>query len=92
MQYTSSSLGQILVGMFGWVLRPRTRRPTALPLFPTESTFETEVPDAVLDEVVLPTVHVGARLFSWFRVLQQGSIQIYLLYIFVALIVMLLWR
>ncbi len=33
-----------------------------------------------------------AWLFSWFRVLQQGNIQIYLLYIFLALIVLLLWR
>jgi hydrogenase-4 component B len=91
-QYTSSSLGQGLVEMFGWVLRPRTRRPVGLPLFPRESHFESEVPDAVLDEVVLPAARFGAWLFSWARVLQQGNIQLYLLYIFLALIAMLLWR
>ena len=32
-----------------------------------------------------------ARLFSWFRVLQGGSLQVYLLYIFVVLVVLLLW-
>ena len=46
----------------------------------------------MLDEVVLPTFRFGAWLFSWFRVFQQGNIQIYLLYIFVALIALLLWR
>ena len=39
MQYTSSSFAQMLVGMFGWVLRPRTHRPEDLPLFPPEDRF-----------------------------------------------------
>jgi len=92
MQYTSSSFAQMLVGLFRWALRPRTHKPKDLPLFPQKTDFHSEVPDAVLDEAVLPAFHFGARLFSWFRVFQQGSIQIYLLYIFIALIVLLLWR
>jgi len=92
MQYTSSSFAQMLVGIFGWVLRPRTHRPKVLPLFPPETHFHSEVPDTVLDEVVLPTFRFTAWLFSWFRILQQGNVQIYLLYIFLALIAMLLWR
>ena len=43
----------------------------------------------MLDEVVLPTFRFSAWLFSWFRVFQQGSIQTYLLYIFLALIALL---
>ena len=34
MQYTASSFAQMLVGMFGWVLRPRVRRPADLAVFP----------------------------------------------------------
>jgi hydrogenase-4 component B len=92
MQYTASSFAQMLVGFFGWVLRPHTRRPAAMPLFPPPTRFHSEVPDAVLDEAVLPALRSGAWLFSWFRLLQQGNIQIYLLYIFLALIALLLWR
>ncbi|MGP0064702.1 MAG: proton-conducting transporter membrane subunit [Isosphaeraceae bacterium] len=92
MQYTSSSFAQMLVGMFGWVLRPRSHEPTNWPLFPQTAEFHSEVPDAVLDEVVLPSFRFGAWLFSWFRVFQQGNIQIYLLYIFLALFGLLLWR
>jgi len=92
MQYTSSSFAQMLVGMFGWVLRPRTHRPKDLPLFPRETHFHSEVPDAVLDDVILPSFRFTAWLFSWFRVFQQGNIQIYLLYIFLALVALLLWR
>lgn len=92
MQYTSSSFAQMLVDLFAWVLRPRTWRPKGLPLFPQTKAFHSEVPDAILDEAVLPAVRFGGWLFSWFRVLQQGSIQTYLLYIFMALLVLLLWR
>jgi hydrogenase-4 component B len=92
MQYTSSSFAQMLVGLFAWALRPHSRRPKDLPLFPQKTAFHSEVPDPVLDEAVLPALRFGGWLFSWFRVLQQGSIQTYLLYIFIALIVLLLWR
>jgi hydrogenase-4 component B len=92
MQYTSSSFAQMLVGLFGWALRPRTCRSKDLPLFPQQSTFHSEVPDTVLDEVMLPAFRFGGWLFSWSRVFQQGSIQTYLLYIFIALIALLLWR
>jgi hypothetical protein len=92
MQYTSSSFAQMLVGLFGWALRPRVDRPKSLPLFPRASAFHSDTPDTVLDRAVLPMFHFGAWLFSWGRVFQQGSVQVYLLYIFVALIVLLLWR
>jgi hydrogenase-4 component B len=92
MQYTSSSFAEMLVGLFGWVLRPRTHRPRNLPLFPQTTDFYSEVPDTVLDEIVLPTFRSGAWLFSLLRVFQQGNIQTYLLYLFIALIALLLWR
>lgn len=92
MQYTSSSFAQMLVELFGWVLRPRTCQPKELGLFPSKTNFQSKVPDTVLDEAVLPAFRFGGWLFSWFHVFQQGSIQMYLLYIFLALLVLLLWR
>jgi hypothetical protein len=50
------------------------------------------VPDTVLDEAVLPAFHFGAWLFSLLRAFQRGNVQAYLLYIFLALIALLLWR
>ena len=55
MQYTSSSFAQMLVGLFGWVLRPRSHWTNDLPMFPRRAEFHSDVPDAVLDVVVLPT-------------------------------------
>jgi hydrogenase-4 component B len=92
MQYTASSFAQWLVAIFGWVLRPRSSKPRDLPFFPPPVRFDSEVPDTVLDEALLPTFRCTARLLAWFRVFQQGSIQMYLLYIFLALFALLLWR
>ena len=92
MQYTASSFAQMLVQLFGWALRPRTHKPGDLPLFPRRTHFHSEVADPVLDEAVLPSFRFGAWLVAWVRVFQQGSVQAYLLYIFIALIALLLWR
>lgn len=90
-QYTSSSFAELLVILFQWALRPRTRKPGIVGLFPHRTDFRSEVPDAVLDEVVLPTFRLVADKFSWFRIFQQGNIQVYLFYIFFALLALLLW-
>lgn len=92
MQYTSSSFAQMLVRLFAWALVPRARRPGRLPLFPAKSQFHSEVPDAVLDRAVLPGARLGALLLAGIRVFQQGSVQTYVLYIFVTLVLLLLWR
>jgi len=87
-------LRRCLSGSLCWVLPSRTRTgPRNFAAVPTRDLFfHTEVPDVVLDDVILPTVRFTAWLFSWFRVFQQGNIQIYLLYIFLALVALLLWR
>jgi hypothetical protein len=82
----------MLVRLFGWVLRPRRQAPSRLPLFPATTSFHSHVPDVVLDEGIYPTFRFTAWLFSWFRVFQLGSVQVYLLYIFLTLLGLLLWR
>jgi hydrogenase-4 component B len=94
MQYTSSSFAQMLVKLFAWALLPRIQqlKPCHLEIFPEESGFHSDVPDAVLDRGVRPVFRAGAWLFSQFRVFQGGSVQAYLLYIFLALLTLLIWR
>lgn len=94
MQYTSSSYADTIVGIFAWALRPRSHgpRPRELSLFPRKTAFHSEVPDPVLDEAVLPAFRFAAVISSWFFVFQRGSIQSYLLYIFVALVALLIWH
>jgi hydrogenase-4 component B len=91
MQYTSSSFAEMLVGLFAGALRPRTHRPDQLGLFPQRSEFHSHVPDTVL-AALLPTFRFAAWLLSWARIFQQGNLHFYLLYIFLTLLVLLLWR
>jgi hypothetical protein len=92
MQYTSSSFAQLVVGLFGWALRPKTHPAVIQGLFPSDSEFSTHVDDVVLDRAVLPAAHALAGWQLWFRWLQQGSIQAYLIYILATVIALLAWH
>jgi hydrogenase-4 component B len=91
MQYTSSSFAQMLVDLFAPVLRPRVQAPPHLALFPQPSRFHSDVPDTVLERLLLPACRAATRFLSGARVLQRGSIHTYLLYIVIVLIALLLW-
>ncbi|MEX2285714.1 MAG: proton-conducting transporter membrane subunit [Planctomycetaceae bacterium] len=91
MQYTSSSFAEMLVRLWAWVLRPKVRQNPIEGLFAHEGRFASDVPDPVLDGMIRPSFQSIAWLLSRFRVLQQGSIQLYLFYVFVALLALLLW-
>jgi hypothetical protein len=42
-------------------------------LYPQAGSFQSEVPETVLDEAVSPAFRLSAWLFSWARVFQQGT-------------------
>jgi hydrogenase-4 component B len=91
MQYSSSSFAEMLVAFFAWALRPVARAPVLAGPFPRRASFHSAVPDVVLDRVVLPAARAVGRGFRWLRWLQRGSINAYLLYILVTLVVLLAW-
>lgn len=86
MQYSSSSFAQMIIGFFAKVLLPITNAPRIDTMFPPQVRFHSEVPDAVLDRGIWPTFRIIAWLLTRLRVLQHGSIQLYLLYVFAALV------
>lgn len=90
MQYSSSSFAQMLVRIFAWLLRPCEHQPRLDELFPSPQRFESRVDDAVLDGVMLPASRSVSRVLDRFRLLQQGRIQMYILYILITLLVLLL--
>jgi hydrogenase-4 component B len=93
MQYTASSLAQFLVSLFGWSLQPTVQPPEVKGLFPRTSHFGSHVPEVVLDRAVLPAFRFLSRILLWIRLMQQGSIHVYLMYIFAILVLLLLfWR
>lgn len=93
MQYTASSTAQFLVKLLAWPLQTEFRLPRLDGFFPRPARFESHVPEVVLERAVLPTVSGVGRFLFWFRLVQQGSVQVYLLYIFAILVFFLLfWR
>ena len=54
MQYTASSFAEMLVGIFGGILRPERHQPDIKGLFPGRSSFGSHVPEVVLDNGILP--------------------------------------
>ncbi len=89
MQYTASSTAQILVRLFSFVLRPREHRPRLRAPFPHRSRFRSHVDDVVLDEWIVPGLRAIARRLARLRVLQQGRVQLYVLYVFLAMVLLL---
>jgi hydrogenase-4 component B len=92
MQYTSSSFADTLVRMFGFVLWPKTERSAVRGPFPRPAMFASEVPDAVLDRLVVPIARAVGAVFSKLHWIQRGSVHQYLGYILGAVLLLLVWR
>jgi hydrogenase-4 component B len=90
MQYVEASFSEALVRLFDWAVRSRRTPPELLAPFPSPSAFRSEVPDAVLDHVVLPLAGRASRALSPVRGLQRGPVQMYLLYVLLAVVIVLL--
>ncbi|MFI5379798.1 MAG: proton-conducting transporter membrane subunit [Tepidisphaerales bacterium] len=89
-QYTASSFAQMLIGLFAWILRPHADTPRIQGLFARACRFGTHVPDMVLDGWLIPVWQRTKSALASMRVLQQGSIQQYMLYILLILFLLLL--
>jgi hydrogenase-4 component B len=82
MEYTGTSLGQSLVSLFSVVLRPRNQRPASGAWHRASSHFQQTVPDFVLERLVMPVFRAIGRQVPRLRFLQQGQTQVYILYVF----------
>ena len=89
MQYTASSFAEMLVNIFGGILRPERHAPDIKGLFPERTSFESHVPEVVLEKGILPFFAATDRRLAAIRRLQNGQLNHYILYIFVALIILL---
>src|SRR6185369_4336847 len=86
MQYTTTSFGQMLVEWFTWALPLQVTKPVIDRLFPPNQPFETRLPDGTLQGAVEPLAGSVNHLSAILRILQNGSIQVYLLYFLATLL------
>ena len=92
MQYTASSFAQPLTNMFGFLLRTRRRFEAPDGFFPAHAALHTETDDLFQENLFRPAFRGIERLLLWCHWLQQGRVQLYILYVAVTLLVLLVWN
>jgi formate hydrogenlyase subunit 3/multisubunit Na+/H+ antiporter MnhD subunit len=88
MQYSSSSFAEMLVTCFRGFLRPKVHHPTISGAFPAPSRFSSHVPETVLEQIYIPFFEYLYDKSAPIRRLQHGQVNIYLLYSFVTLVLL----
>lgn len=92
MQYTASSYAQPLMRVFQGLLRPEVEIHPPSGYWPKHASFHSHTPDMALDRALLPAASAAEQALTVARRLQHGRLQYYLLYVFVFLIAILLWK
>lgn len=91
-QYTGRSFAEMLAEhLLPRFLRPRTSRRLPHELFPVSGEFSSESPDPLYQRVYQPLFTRWANRFTRLRVLQQGKIHVYLMYIMFMVVLALAW-
>ncbi len=92
MQYTASSFAQPLTDLFKPLLGTRKKVSAPSGYFPSDAALKTETPDMFSERIYRPVfTQIGAGL-SRLRWLQQGNVQLYVLYIALTLLLLLVWK
>lgn len=92
MQYTASSFTEPITRLFNVFLRTREHFLAPKHIFPKSSSFAAETPDVFQNSLYRPLFAVIHRLISRVRWIQHGRLNLYILYIVIALLVLLIWK
>jgi hydrogenase-4 component B len=91
LQYTASSGGDGLAGLFGWAIARTAHRPARADAFPGPARLALVLEERLLSAVLWPFFLRWADRFMRLRVLQQGQAHIYLVYILVMFVLGIAW-
>ena len=92
MQYTASSFAQPVTDLFKPLLGTQKNVSAPGDYFPSDAAMKTETPDMFSQKMYEPVFsRIGATL-SRLRWLQQGSVQVSVLYIALTLLALLIWK
>jgi hydrogenase-4 component B len=92
MQYTGQSFAEMMAEhLLPRFLRPRTTRQAPRGIFPAQASFGSASPDPVSEWLYEPFFRRWAERFSRLRILQQGKVHVYLLYMGLTVVLALAW-
>ena len=92
MQYTAASFAQPILTLFAPVIHSRVDRQGPDGYFPTRGRYEEHLGDMAGERLLLPATRRVLGALSRVRVIQQGRLQLYLVYIAVTLVALLVWQ
>ena len=92
MQYTASSYAQPITTMFGFFLQTHRKVHAPEGLFPAEAGLHTHTDDVFSQRLFEPLFRRIEQLFLRLHWLQQGRVQIYVLYVAVTILALLIWN
>jgi len=92
MQYTASSYAQPITTMFGFFLQTHRKVHAPEGLFPAEADLHTHTDDVFSQRLFEPLFRRIEQLFLRLHWLQQGRVQIYVLYVAVTILALLIWN
>lgn len=90
-QYTGSSFGAFFSSLSGALIRTRITMDPVAGVAPAASRFSYTPEETLLHRLVLPVLNIVGVACAFVRRLQHGEVQIYILYIFATLMLLLLW-
>ena len=91
MQYTASSFGAFFASLAAPLVRTRIDLEAPTGLAPASVRLGYTPEETILQRLILPVLGVAGICFSFIRRLQHGQVQIYILYIFATLLLLMLW-
>ncbi|MCU0663756.1 MAG: hydrogenase [Myxococcota bacterium] len=92
MQYTASSFAEPLLTPFASALHVEIHRDGPTGCFPRTGKYEEHLQDLAGECVIVPAIQWFLRTVARLGVLQQGRIQLYLVYVLVTLVALLVWE
>jgi len=91
MQYTASSFAEPVLSLFAPLVRMRRQIAAPQGPFPLSAALAERAVDPFLSVIYAVIFAALGRGLGWFRWLQQGRVQLYVLYIAVTLVALLVW-
>jgi formate hydrogenlyase subunit 3/multisubunit Na+/H+ antiporter MnhD subunit len=91
MQYTGSSFAELLVLRFRWVFFPKKRVAPPVGPFPRHASFDSHMPDTVLDGAIIPSLRHGSALADRLRARVGSRVQSKILMLLFGVVGLLLW-
>ncbi len=92
MQYTAASFAEPVLRPFGGAIPRRIHQVPPAGYFPEEASYEEHPGDMAGERFLVPATRRTVEALSRLRVIQQGRLQLYLVYIAVTLVALLVWQ